>query len=548
MARRSASHRLLILPCVLIWSFHFEATFSIPEGIQKAARAQRVSPENFLENLSGNAGAYQKSNKIAGRVDFMKSLKQAMNTQGLHLVIGGKSLGKTKIMNTMVDQAGDVALLYVNMRLEVNSGDVLQCLQAEGKRRWSTKNVPLWLSDVSKILRAMSASIARADFKKDEVAEGGVAEVFSILLNIKAPEDFVKAFVAAAMAGGQVPVIMIDEANLAFPTNGENGGANAAKREAASKALNFFVALTKEQRKASVILIASDYAFPLGLEELGLNKYDSLKSIVCPEVEEEPMLEVLREWGLSQDLAKEFYENFGGNVFLCDQAIDKLREQFRMGQERLFDPFDVRGNAGLGDLVGDSRTREHMENLAEKGWSPIQDGSAEGETESQAGARIIAKKNFGAIIDRQSTGFFDEALKEEMFGDPNVVRVLLPPTTYARRCMQRMVETMKSSRPRQAGAVWVRQLQQDTQLTAGSQQEFEPTGNAFQVKGALSNVDDLKEGIKNKAELSIASFKIVIYSQMEDGRWVKEETMSASLRSTSEADSYGFVVPSADDA
>ena len=77
MGRRSASHRLLILPCVLIWSFHFEATFSIPEGIQKAARAQRVSPENFLENLSGNAGAYQQSNKIAGRVDFMTSLKQA---------------------------------------------------------------------------------------------------------------------------------------------------------------------------------------------------------------------------------------------------------------------------------------------------------------------------------------------------------------------------------------------------------------------------------------------------------------------------------------
>ena len=231
---------------------------------------------------------------------------QAMNTTGLHLVIGGKSLGKTKIMNTMVDQAGDAALLYVNMRLALSSGDVLQCLQAEGKRRWNTKNVPRWLSDVETILRAMSAALARADFKKDEVVEGGVAQVFSILLNTKAPEDFVKAFVAAAVAGGQVPVIMIDEANLAFPTNGENGGANAAKREAASKALNTFVALTKEKREASVILIASDYAFPLGLEGLGLYKYDSLKSIVCPEVEEEPMLEVLKEWGLSQDLAKEW--------------------------------------------------------------------------------------------------------------------------------------------------------------------------------------------------------------------------------------------------
>ena len=81
------------------------------------------------------------------------------------------------------------------------------------------------------------------------------------------------------------------------------------------------------------------------------------------------MLEVLREWGLSQDLAKKWStlhvskfacqlkqlaqrrvfvsclslirivmlcrsstRNFGGNVFLCHQAIDKLWEQFRMGK------------------------------------------------------------------------------------------------------------------------------------------------------------------------------------------------------------------------
>ena len=215
---------------------------------------------------------------------------QAMNTQGLHLVIGGKSLGKTKIVKTMVDQAGDAALLYVDMRLPpVDSSDALECLQAEAKRRWSTKNVPPWLLDVAALLGALSAAVARVDFKKDEVVQGGLAQAFPFLLNIKSPVDFVKAFGAAAVAGGQVPVIMIDEANLAFPTNGENGGENAAKREA-----------------ASVILIASDYAFPLGLEGLGFNKYDSLKSIVCPEVEEEPMLEVLKEWGLSQDLAKEW--------------------------------------------------------------------------------------------------------------------------------------------------------------------------------------------------------------------------------------------------
>ena len=48
---------------------------------------------------------------------------------------------------------------------------------------------------------------------------------------------------------------------------------------------------------------------------------------------------------------QEFYETFGGNVFLCHQAVDKLRQQFELGQERLFDPFNVRGNAEVGDLV-----------------------------------------------------------------------------------------------------------------------------------------------------------------------------------------------------
>ena len=64
-----------------------------------------------------------------------------------------------------------------------------------------------------------------------------------------------------------------------------------------------------------------------------------------------------------------------------------------------------------------------MENLAQKGWSQVEGGAAEAETESQKGARIIAKKNFGAIIARQTTTFFDEALKEDMFRDPDAVRV-----------------------------------------------------------------------------------------------------------------------------
>ncbi|CAL1166703.1 unnamed protein product [Cladocopium goreaui] len=306
-------------------------------------------------------------------------------------------------------------LLYVNMRLpsKAQSTDALECLQEEAKR--TAKNLPFGAERLVAAGSAVLGALGKANLKKsddEEIGEGAVEILLSLFLNITKPEEFIKAFVAATMAAEKVPVMIVDEANIAFP-NG-NGGNGNGRREAAYRALATFVALTKEQGKASVILVASDYAFPLGLQALGFNKYDALNTIVAPEVEEKPMLFCCKSGVCLIDLAQEFYETFGGNVFLCHQAVDKLRQQFELGQERLFDPFNVRGNA-------------------EVGWSQVEGGAAEAERESQKGARIIAKENFGAIIERQTTTFFDEALKEDMFS---------------------------ITRP-QAGAVWVRQLKED---------------------------------------------------------------------------------------
>ena len=228
-----------------------------------------------------------------------------MGEPGLHLVIGGKSLGKTKIVESIADNAGDEApLLYVNMRLpsKAQSTDALECLQEEAKRRWTTKNLPFGAERLVTALSAVTGALGKANLKQGD-DEGAVKTLLSSFLNINKPEDFIKAFVAATVAAEKVPVMIVDEANIAFP-NG-NGGNGNGRREVACRALATFVALTKEQRKASVILVASDYTFPLELQTLGFNKYDALKTIVAPEVEEKPMLSLLQEWGLSQDLAQE---------------------------------------------------------------------------------------------------------------------------------------------------------------------------------------------------------------------------------------------------
>ena len=96
-------------------------------------------------------------------VQDVTQLRQAMGKSGLHLVI---PLGKTKIVQTIVDNAGDeTPLLYVNMRLpsKAQSTDALECLQEEAKRRWTAKNLPFGAKQLVVGLSAVAGALGKAD-------------------------------------------------------------------------------------------------------------------------------------------------------------------------------------------------------------------------------------------------------------------------------------------------------------------------------------------------------------------------------------------------
>ena len=59
--------------------------------------------------------------------------------------------------------------------------------------------------------------------------------------------------------------------------------------------------------------------------------------------------------------------------------------------------------------------------------------------------------------------------------------------------------------------------------------------------------DRIRHAIKAEEELSVAASKNDVYGH-KDEDWVPEAKMSASLRDTDEADCYGFVLPSPNDA
>ncbi|CAK8987142.1 Ubiquitin-like domain-containing protein, partial [Durusdinium trenchii] len=73
---------------------------------------------------------------------------------------------------------------------------------------------------------------------------------------------------------------------------------------------------------------------------------------------------------------------------------------------------------------------------------------------------------------------------------------------------------------------------------------FEQMGNAFPIDPVPSNIAYLKKAIKAEKPNKVKCDADEIFSQ-QDGKWIKEEKMSASLRDTDETDCYGFTLPSA---
>ena len=99
-----------------------------------------------------------------------------------------------------------------------------------------------------------------------------------------------------------------------------------------------------------------------------------------------------------------------------------------------------------------------------------------------------------------------------------------------------VVYQTSQGQPLKPQMVWAQELQK------GKDDELTLVGSAFQVKSEPANIDDLKEGIKEKESLTVRVSKMDIYYRT-DGKWQKEEKMSNALRPSTEEQPYGYVVP-----
>lgn len=92
---------------------------------------------------------------------------------------------------------------------------------------------------------------------------------------------------SASKAAKKIPVVVIDEAALALSAEAP------AARQSARDLLALFVLVTKEQKLANIILLASCYAEGARFEDLGFNVEALSAVIVASEVPPAKMMDFL---------------------------------------------------------------------------------------------------------------------------------------------------------------------------------------------------------------------------------------------------------------
>ncbi|CAJ1381773.1 unnamed protein product [Effrenium voratum] len=498
----------------------------------EAAIKEGLEVEQYLSNVLQRQDDFMKTNEVVDRGDFLESLRQAMRSTQFSLVLGGKNLGKTLMRKRTVcelenEPNANLTFMDVNMR-EQPSKELFKAILG----RVASKR-----SDWAGILQKVASSIASlasavAIGTNPEVVAPAAATPISAAVKVLVDsltsnerEQTLLELIDTFHTEGNDTCILVDEANIALPA-----GEDPENIRNARQALQYFVMLTKEAKKTGVVLITSDFGYPFRLQNCGMNLQDIQRIINVNEVPKADMLQLMVDrWGMSEDLGKEFFSYFGGNIDICSAAVKELASK-----RSALDPLCIVDCPGLPACAADPDAKKHLQNMLEQGWSPVFD------VELDAAAKFIAERNVGGIVAKRAK-YFDQP--ENMWNGKHKY-ALVPSGTLMRWKIGEELARMESmgsigkvaSQP--PPAVWV------CQLGSPDGKDFEIVGNAFQVKGVLTNVDDLKEAIKQKKPNTVScdADELDIYSR-QDGRWVKEGKMSASLRDTDEADCYGFMLP-----
>lgn len=145
---------------------------------------------------------------------------------------------------------------------------------------------------------------------------GTTSTAFNAILRDSPPDELLKAYLGSTSTP---PTIIIDEFNRFL--------SEESKKEEIRHFLELLTQVTKESNKCKVILASSEHAFPYRLNLVADGNYsqNATDRIFAGEVPPKDMFELLtKKWGMGSCLASVFIACYGGHIWNCAIAVDKL--------------------------------------------------------------------------------------------------------------------------------------------------------------------------------------------------------------------------------
>ena len=325
------------------------------QALEEDAREKQVHADAHLNSIDRKAtefmkGGSNRQRKIVDREAFIKALKKAVYKDGLlTLVLGGKSVGKTLVVSYVADevrqaQGSSRTVVLANLRRGGETDFYQAVFGVAAEQQGLAEKLPSLFKEVAAIASGLAAAAENLN-----AATAPLATSVRNIIGTMQPEQKALTFsklVKSIQETGNDTTIIIDEANLALPNDG-----NDAKAETAKTALAQITGETKEAFTASVVLISSEHGYPFKLAKAGLNLVDIKNIVIAPEVPPRDMFEMLTDhWGMGHRLARLFVATYGGSIDAVYTALGNL-----INNRKQFYPLSTTSVPGIGICLDQAR-------------------------------------------------------------------------------------------------------------------------------------------------------------------------------------------------
>ena len=315
------------------------------KALKEDAGEKQVDADAHLKTVRLNAKKFMKGNTIVDRKAFIQSLTDAIFEDGLlTLVLGGKSVGKSTVIQSVVAnftqaKRSQRTVVFTDMR-EMPAKDFFTAVLSTAPPLMAFRSA-VSVAGTSIFIRFLAGVLSIVP-KVGKLVSDSLAKLLDNMDGKMKQEGFV----SLVRRAGKGIAIIVDEANIALPRDDDLTEAKAAR-----DALAEIVSITKQNVKASVVLISSEHGYPFKLAKAGLNLVDIKNIVIAPEVPPRDMFEMLTDhWGMGHRLARLFVATYGGSIDAVYTALGNL-----MNKGDQFYPLRTTSVPGIGNCMGQAR-------------------------------------------------------------------------------------------------------------------------------------------------------------------------------------------------